>query len=424
MRVDISYKFIMGFLIVIATVVLINLAVPFLRIAPEWQQLFTICSAMGVGGVIGLAFSRAFTTNIRRLKEAGERLGQGDLSTPIAPCRALFPDETGDLTEALTRLQHNLRELVGDIRTIAFRVAGSSQALSSTSMEMTASAAEVSRTVDQISSGAETQAAMVEESTRLFKEIAVSINLVAAAARKVAQAADVTVANARHGGELATASMETIRHVLAEVEESSQQIVSFISRVQKVGKIVEVINGIAHKTNMLALNASIEAARAGEYGRGFAVVAEEIRKLADSTAESSGEIGVLIEALRDEGQTLQGSLTQISMTMQGGRSAADRTSQAFTEINTNAENTRAKANSIAELAEQQIGSAERITRAIDEIDKVVSDNAAATEQVSAATQQQSASMEEMAQAAGDLSAMSEQLLSSVRRFRLVEEEQG
>ncbi|NIQ08725.1 MAG: methyl-accepting chemotaxis protein, partial [Gammaproteobacteria bacterium] len=84
--------------------------------------------------------------------------------------------------------------------------------------------------------------------------------------------------------------------------------------------------------------------------------------------------------------------------------------------------TRAKANSISELADQQISNAERITRAIDEIDKVVSDNAAATEQVSAATQQQSASMEEMAQSAKDLSAMSETMLQLVKQFKLVQED--
>jgi len=107
--------------------------------------------------------------------------------------------------------------------------------------------------------------------------------------------------------------------------------------------------------------------------------------------------------------------------MESGRDAVDSTSQAFTAITQNAEGTRAKANSIAELSEQQISSAERITKAIDEIDKVVSDNAAATEQVSAATQEQSASMEEMVIAAKDLSNMSEQMLQIVKQFKLVKD---
>jgi len=419
MRVDISYKFIAGFLIVIASVVLVNLAVPLLGIAAEWQQFFTISCALLVGLVIGGVFSRAFAANIRRLKAAGERLGQGDLAEEIVLSQELFPDETADLSEALKQVQENLRQLVGDIRTIALRVAGSALALSGTSQEATASAQDVARTVDQISKGAETQAEMVEESNRLFKEMAVSISLVAAAAKRVADAAEETVATAVRGNQLADASRQTILRTLTEVEESSRQIVSFVARVQKVGKIVEVINGIAHKTNMLALNAAIEAARAGEYGRGFAVVAEEVRRLADSTTDSSAEITTLIEEILTEGQGLHGSLHQITEGMQEGRSAAERTSQAFADISRHAENTRTKAHSIAELAEHQTNGAERITRAIDEIDKVVSDNAAATEEVSATTEQQSATMFELAQSAHELSVMSEELLAMVKRFRLV-----
>jgi methyl-accepting chemotaxis protein len=199
---------------------------------------------------------------------------------------------------------------------------------------------------------------------------------------------------------------------------------NFIGQLQRISKFVEVINGIAQKTNLLALNATIEAARAGEYGRGFAVVAEEIRKLADSTTISADEITALVEGIRAEGQLVQSSMGQVIEEMESGRNAVDRTNQAFSLITQNAEITRSKSSSIAELAEQQISSAEQISRAIDEIDKVVSDNAAATEQVSAATQEQSASMEELSQSAMGLSTLSESMLEVVKQFKLSREEPG
>jgi methyl-accepting chemotaxis protein len=225
---------------------------------------------------------------------------------------------------------------------------------------------------------------------------------------------------AKSGNDLADASLGSIRHVLTEAENSGQQMVNFVAKLQKISKFVEVINGVAQKTNLLALNATIEAARAGEYGRGFAVVADEIRKLADSTTISADEITNLVAAIRSEGQLVQASMGQVIEEMENGREAVDRTTQAFSTITRHAEGTQAKANSIAELAEQQITDAERITRAIEEIDKVVSDNAAATEQVSAATQEQSAAMEELAQSAKILSTMSEQMLGTVKRFKLVQ----
>ncbi len=422
MRVEISYKFIVGFLVVVVSGVVVNLAVPYLKIPPEFQQTFSIACALVVGLIIGAFFSRVFAANIRRLTSAGDRISQGDLSEDIDLKEGSFPDETSDLAKAMNQIQGSLRTLVGDIRSIAFKVANSAQDLSGTSQEMSSSSQEVAGTIDQISKGAETQAEMVEESNRLFKEIAMSINLVAASAKKVAEAAHKTVETANSGSAQAGASLGSIRQVLAAVESSGQQMVNFIAQLQKISKFVEVINGIAQKTNLLALNATIEAARAGEYGHGFAVVAEEIRKLADSTTISAAEITSLVEGIRAEGQQVQAAMADVIEEMESGREAVDRTNQAFSAITQNAEGTRAKASSIAELAEQQNSSAERINRAIDEIDKVVSDNAAATEQVSAATQEQSASMEELARSAKELSTMSETLLQIVQRFKLVPEE--
>ena len=214
--------------------------------------------------------------------------------------------------------------------------------------------------------------------------------------------------------------MEKMKQILAEVEGNGRQIVSFGVQVQKIGKIVEVITGIAQKTNLLALNATIEAARAGEYGRGFAVVAEEISKLADSTGQSAGEITELIETIREESQQVQTSMKQtISGRWTAGRTAIDTTGAAFAEIiqhrpdhpDQGHQHRRA-------LPEADRRGAASMVEAIDEISRVVTDNAAATQEVSAATQQQSASMEEMAHSAQALSALAEELLEAVRRFQL------
>lgn len=421
MRIEISYKFILGFMVVVVSGVLVNLAIPYSEVPAEFQQVLSIASALVIGLILGGAFSKAFTRNIRRLTEAGDRISRGDLSEDIELKESRFPDESSDLAAAMNQTQESLRKLVGDIRGIALKVAGSSQNLSATSREMSASAQEVAGTVDQISKGAETQAEMVEQSNRLFKEVAMSINLVAASAQKVATAANQTVDTAQSGSALADASLGNIRQVLAEVETSGQQMVSFIAKLQKIGKFVDVINGIAQKTNLLALNATIEAARAGEYGRGFAVVAEEISKLADSTTLSADEITLLVEGIRDEGQQVHSSMAQAIEEMESGREAVDRTSQAFVAITEHAEGTLVKAKSIAELAEQQISGAEKIALSIDEIDRVVSDNAASTQQVSAATQEQSAAMEELVQSAVELSKMSETMLAMVKQFKLIED---
>jgi methyl-accepting chemotaxis protein len=422
MRVEISYKFTIGFIIVVGAIVALNALVPYVFIN-EWQWLqqpVAIAGAMVVGLSLGLAFSKAFTANIQRINEGAERLSHGDLTRDVQIRNSTFPDETADLALSLNRVNESLRELVGTIRSSAGRVAASAQGLSATAEEMSASSHEVANTVEQITLGAERQAEMVEKASRLIKEMAVSIDLVAAAAKKLSTSAGETTATAQRGGQVAREAMEKMRQVLQDVDLNSKRMVSFGSQVQKIGKIVEVITGIAGKTNLLALNATIEAARAGEYGRGFAVVAEEVRKLADSTGDSAGEITRLIEAIREENQMMQSSTAETAMRMAEGRAILDATGRTFEEIIADVMTTQTKANSISELAEQQTNGARGMVSAIDEISRVVTDNAAATQEVSATTEQQTASMEDMAQAAQTLTVLAGHLLEVVSRFQLEE----
>ncbi|PLX94349.1 MAG: methyl-accepting chemotaxis protein [Desulfuromonas sp.] len=420
MRVEISYKFILGFIFVVASIVILDLVVPMLGVPEEFQQIVSMGGALLVGLILGSIFSRAFTANIRRLNIAAERLGQGDLSQDIVIPSSSFPDETQDLTHSLNRVLDNLRELVGYIRTSSTRVADSAQGLSATAEQVSASSHEVAGTIEQITRGAETQAEMVEKSSRVIKEMAVSIDLVASSAGKLSRSAAETVTTAQQGGDVARETTALMKQVLEDFEENGEQIAAFGGQVQKIGKIVDVITGIAGKTNLLALNATIEAARAGEYGRGFAVVAEEIRKLADSTSESAAEITRVIESIREENQRVQNSMQQNMTEMDKGRSALNSTGSSFDAIIKDANVTQSKATSIAELAENQTAGARSMVTAIEEISRVVTDNAAATEEVSAASEEQTASMEEMAHAAQGLSALADELLERVKCFQIEE----
>lgn len=418
MRISISNKFVAGFIIVVTSSVLVNLLVPYLGIDKQWQQFFLVACALLVGSVLGWIFSKAFTANLQVLTGAAELLSRGDLSREVKLKRTRLSDEISDLAESLNQVIDSLRELVGTIRHSSFRVAEAAQSLSVTSHETTATSHEICSTIEQVSRGAETQSEMVEKSSRLIKEMALSTELVADSAKKVSAAANATVTTAQLGGESARSTVKLMKQVLDEVEKNGEQMLSFNLQVQKIGKIVEVITGIAQKTNLLALNATIEAARAGEAGRGFAVVAEEISKLADTTGESAGEITQLIEGIREESRKMQDSMKETIQEIHSGRTAIDATGNSFGEIIDNAEDTQGKAIGIAELSQRQTRGAVGMVAAIDEIARVVTDNAAATEEVSAATQQQSASMEELARSAQDLSALAEQLLGVVSRFQL------
>lgn len=418
MRVEISYKFVIGFIFVVASVVLLNLLVPRLD-APEWtHQLITVVGALLVGLIFGWLFSRAFTANIKILTDGADRLSHGDLSRKVRLRKGMFSDETEDLSNSLNLVVDSLRNLVGQIRGSALNVNESSMALATTAEEMTATAHEVAGSIEQISRGAETQAEMVERVSRVIREMAEQIELVAGSSGKLTESAEETTLSAREGEGLTSKALESMKLVLSQIEENGAMIVDFSEQVQKIGTIIDVITGIAQKTNLLALNATIEAARAGEYGHGFAVVAEEVSKLADSTSTSAAEITRLIEKTREQSHKVQLSMAQSVKSIDAGREAVDVTGNAFKAIINKAEAAQERSINIRDLTEKQRRGSQAIVEAIEEIARVAEDNAASTEEVSAATEEQTASMEEMSFASQRLSRLAEELLTSVRRFNL------
>lgn len=420
MYIPIGYKFILGFVVVVAAVAFFPFWVKLLGYSPEMAHLITYGMAMTCGLILGWIFSRSFTKNISRLTSSTEAISRGDLTRDISLKKSRFPDETHDMAVSINRMAESLREIVRHIREIAHKIAESSKTLSSSALEINSSGEEVAQAIEQISRGAESQAEMVGKSSGIIHEMAVSVELVARKAKEAAQAARETSLTARSGGELAKDSLERMKSLFDNMELTGRQFMNLNMKLQKVGKIADFIGEIARQTNLLALNASIEAARAGEYGRGFAVVAEEVRKLADGTGKSAADIIELIGMIKEESARVQENFAESSRHIHEGKNNIDTTAASFREILGTVIETERKANSIADLSDMQTEGANKMVAAVDEIAKVAEDNAASTEEVSAATEEQSAAMQEMVHAARELELLSDELLQMVERFKVGE----
>ena len=418
MYIPMGYKFILGFVVVVAVVVFFPFWVRLLGYSPEMTNLLTYAIAMTCGLILGSVFSRSFTKNISHLTASTESISQGDLTRDITLKGSRFPDETNDMAVSINRMVGNLREIVKHIREIAQSISSSAKTLSSSALEINSSGVEVAQAVEQISRGAESQAEMVGRSSSIIHEMAVSVEIVAKKAKEAAKAARETSLTAQRGGDLAKDSLERMKTLFDNVELSVQQFSSLNSKLQKVGKIADFIGEIARQTNLLALNASIEAARAGEYGRGFAVVADEVRKLADGTGKSASDIIDLIGMIKEESAKVQVTFVENSRHLNEGKKNIDTTAASFKEILDTVIETERKANSIADLSNMQNDGANKMVAAIDEIAKVTEDNAVSTEEVSAATEEQSAAMQEMVHASKELADLSIELIQMVERFKL------
>jgi len=418
MRIPIGYKFIIGFVVVVAVVAFSPKLVEALGYSAEMSGILAYVVALTCGLILGWLFSKSFTANIGILAESAESISRGDLTRDVAIRSSIFPDETHELAGLINQMVQNLRDLVSQIKKTSGQLSESAREINSNALEINASTEEVAQAIESISRGAETQAEMAEKSSTIIRETAISIELVASRARETAKAARETSLTAQQGGILAGDSLERMKDFFEQQEKIARQFAVFNNKLQKVGKIADFIGDVARQTNLLALNASIEAARAGEYGKGFAVVAEEVRKLADGSSKSASDINEMIEYLRDESRQVQEVILESSRTIKEGKKNIDVTASAFQEILKTVLETERKASSIADLSQMQLEGSEKMVKAVDEIAKVADDNAASTEQVSAATEQQLAAMQDMALSTKELTELAEELLTVIERFQV------
>ncbi len=421
MRIPIGYKFIIGFVVVVAAVAFSPKLVGWVGYSAEISGVLGYAVALTIGLILGWLFSKSFTANIEKLTDSAESIARGDLTRDVVINPSRIPDESHELAALINLMLQNLRELVRHIKKTSSHLSESSREINSTALEINASTEEVAQAIEQISRGAESQAEMVEKTSKIIREMAVSIDLVAARARETAKAARETSLTAQHGDSLANDSLERMKDFFENQEIIGRQFETFNGKLQKVGKVADCIGNIARQTNLLALNASIEAARAGEAGKGFAVVAEEVRKLADGSSQSASEINDMIENLREESHRVHEVIRESSRNIKEGKKNIDVTAGAFQEILKTVLETERKASSIADLSQMQQEGSAKMVKAVDEIAKVADDNAAATEQVSAATEQQLTAMQDMALATRELTQLAEELLTVIERFQVGQE---
>ncbi|MFV7435922.1 methyl-accepting chemotaxis protein [Pseudomonas sp. SAR267] len=242
-------------------------------------------------------------------------------------------------------------------------------------------------------------------------QVATAVNEVTYAVQDVAKTAEQAAAEMRaaqqqveHGQQAIHGSLQQIDQLSATIDQAVQVIRELAGHSTKIGGVLEVIRAIAEQTNLLALNAAIEAARAGEQGRGFAVVADEVRLLAQRTAQSTAEIHTMIEHLQGQSDA---AVKAIDTSSEASRQTVHQAREAGTSlvaISQALHNLTALNASIASATLQQ-------SHVVEEINRNVLDTASLSQQTADAARQSS----DAGTALGQLSEELEQLL---RQFRV------
>ncbi len=267
------------------------------------------------------------------------KLAQGDLTSRI----------DADFTGQYAQIKSDYNAAIASLREAMSAIAGSTSGIRNGSDEIAAASDDLSRRTEQ-------QAANLEETAAALDEITATVKRSAEGARDASVAATGARQDAEKSGEV----MQEAVAAMTEIEASSGQI----------SQIIGVIDEIAFQTNLLALNAGVEAARAGEAGRGFAVVAQEVRALAQRSAEAAKEIKTLIASS--------------SFQVERGVKLVGATGQALGDIVSKVGKIDQLISEIAQSSQEQATGLNQVNTAVNQMDQVTQQNAAMVEQATAA----------------------------------------
>lgn len=282
----------------------------------------------------------AVDTGLTRTGAILKRLAVGDLTETM----------TGDFRGAFAELQSNVNEAIVGLRSTMSEIRNATSSISSNSEELRVAADDLSRRTEQ-------QAAALEQTSAALDEITAVVKT----STTRAQEASEMVTEAKQSAAQSAVVVRDAITAMGRIEQASREI----------SQIINVIDEIAFQTNLLALNAGVEAARAGEAGKGFAVVAQEVRELAQRSANAAKDIKTLITKSGEE--------------VAGGVKLVQKTGSSLNEIEGQVLSINDHIHSIAVAAREQATGLQEINTAINQMDQVTQKNAAMVEETSAAT---------------------------------------
>lgn len=371
-----------------------------------------------LGSILIIFFARMLTSPLLVLKEKAKKLADYDLTEEIPANLVNRKDEIGIVAQAMNLIIQNLKELITIVNAKSSNVSEVSAELERTCSEAANVAGELAKTVSEIADGATTQAQSTTDCMTCLENLGQEVSVNSERMLQLSNASEKVNTFVQDG-------QTVLKDLVAKINESNQATTEVYHNIQitnqsvdQISNISNMIASIADQTNLLALNASIEAARAGEFGRGFTVVAEEIRKLAEQSAESTRQIDEQIHLLQTQAGNSVITTEKVTQMLSEQTIAVSLTEEKYANIAKEIDNTLNIIQTLNESSKNmELQKGDAISH-VHNLSAVAEENAAATEEASACIEEQGASLHEILNNTTSLSEMATELTQLIQKFKL------
>lgn len=374
--------------------------------------------AMGFGIVFGAVFSGSLLKRLTRLSDAAREISSGDLSREI---EVQSNDEIRDLEDVFSRMVTELRGMIRDMKNLFGRIQSTKVELNDIIRRIVQNNYEIDRSAMAISKGSEQQSDLAKRTAEVIDEgLVVMEDMAEQSVHTVTRISDAKMKSEK-GEAGARETLIQFKMSLQQMAEYARPIHRLAGEVDKIRMVVRIIEEIAQKTDLLALNASIEATRAGDFGKGFALVAEEIRTMAENSKLSSKEIGKIVQKILDDNAEVIVSLQKNQEGLSNGEKIVHQIIAAFGETLANVDRVYAEVKEIQDVTGKQVKEMRKILGRFQDLSRLAVENFQAARKTIQATQSQNLEMKGIINTIKSLNELSEQMMQTQQRFKLTEE---
>ncbi len=384
----------------------------------QMTVLFVTIAMIVICSVVGALVVSMLIKGLNKGIKIVDEISTGNLTISVDDKLLKRKDEIGNMSRSVHALREELINILSTIQQHSNTLIDSAANLKATAEHSTGMVEQVERAVQEIATGAGSQA---EETQNATENVVVMGNMVEETKEEAItlnKNADVM----KESGAEASRTLEELNRINVRAKEAIEVIYKQTNvtneSAEKIKEATELITSIADETGLLSLNATIEAARAGESGRGFAVVAAQIQKLSEQTNESAKQIEDIVAALIQNSNHAVETMDEVKEIMDKQSEHVQKTDAIFNEVQKGIDDSIHGVNQIHDKTQQLDEVRSSVVDIVQNLTAIAEENAASTEETSASTTEVNSMMNEIAKDADKLNIIAEELNDCMKIFRM------